>query len=207
MCASGSARNSAPERRDLRTALFGGSFDPVHLGHVAIAAAAVAECALDRVIFLPCQQSPHKARRLAPGVDRVAMLELALRGMEEAEVSSWELGNDGPSYSWRTAEHFAREIGAGGALYWILGADQWAVLDSWAKPEVLAELLTFIVFPRGGEAGAPGRRFRHRRLEANHPASSTEARRRLAAGEPTGGILAPEVARYAEARGLYARGA
>jgi len=185
-----------------KIALFGGSFDPVHFGHLAIAEAAQAACGLDRVFFLPCWQSPHKRdRQLAAAGQRIAMLELALRDLPWADVCRWEIERQQTSYSWRTAEHFAAEF-PGAELFWILGADQWRALPGWAEPDRLAALLHFIVFPRGTEP-QPQPAFRHVEINLRHPASSTEIRHRLTTGEPTTGLLDPQVADLIQSEQLY----
>lgn len=179
-----------------KIALFGGSFDPVHLGHVAIASAAKERCHLDRVVFLPCWQSPHKSERApkASGNQRATMLELATRDLPWAEISRWELERTSPSYSWMTAEHYSG-LFPEAELFWILGADQWRALDRWAEPKKLADLLTFIVFPRGDDPLLDGFA-QHISIDVRHPASSTEIRRGLADGKELGSMLAPEVADY-----------
>jgi len=186
-----------------RVALFGGSFDPIHRGHVFIAEKAVEACGLDRVIFVPCWKSPHKrGQEISDSEDRVAMLRLATADLEWAEVSEWEISRGEASYSWKTAEHFAQALGEGVELFWILGTDQWEVIDSWARPERLADLLTFVVFPRDGVATQkPG--FRMLPVDASFDASSTEIRRRVRAGERISEFVLPEVEAYLHDRGLY----
>ena len=110
-----------PEPRQ-RVALFGGSFDPVHRGHLFIAGRAVEACGLDRVIFVPCWKSPHKrGEQISDSEDRLAMLRLATAELAWAEVSEWEVSREEASYSWKTAEHFAQALGEGVELFWILG--------------------------------------------------------------------------------------
>ena len=186
-----------------RVALFGGSFDPVHRGHLFIAERAVEACALDRVIFLPCWKSPHKTGQAisSPG-DRVSMLEVASEGYEWAEVSEWELSREEASYSWKTAEHFKEELGRETELFWIVGTDQWEVIETWARARYLAELVTFIVFPRGGVAETKDG-FRMELVDASFDASSTEIRRRVRCGEPVGELVEPGVEEFIEERGLY----
>jgi nicotinate-nucleotide adenylyltransferase len=189
-----------------RVALFGGSFDPVHRGHLFLAEQAVEACSLDRVVFLPCWKSPHKAgREISDSGDRVAMLEIATEGIDWAEVSRWEVEREEPSYSWMTAEYFAKELEDDAELFWIVGTDQWEVIETWAKPEVLARLLTFVVFPRGGVA-EPKEGFRMVLVDASFDASSTEVRRRVGAGESCGELLEPGVEELIEERGLYLQG-
>lgn len=186
-----------------RIALFGGSFDPPHCAHLAIARAAVEHCGLEQIVFVPCQESPLKGRpALASGADRLAMLRLATDGLPWAAVSDWELSRPGPSYSWQTAEHFAA-LHPCAELHWLMGADQWASLERWARPDILRERLTFIVFARDGVRPACRDGWRSVFLPGEFPGSSTEARRLLAAGASTAGLLPPAVADYAVRQRLY----
>ena len=189
--------------RAKKVALFGGSFDPVHRGHLFIAEKAVEACALDEVIFVPCRISPHKVgRKISAPADRVEMLRLATADIDWAEVSDWEIQREEASYSWKTAEHFARELGDEVELFWIVGTDQWEVIETWAKPEVLAALVTFVVFPRGGIA-RPKDGFRMVAVDAAFDASSTEIRRRVRDGEAISDLVLPDVERFLIDRGLY----
>ena len=120
------------------------------------------------------------------------MLTLATAGVEWAEVSEWEVSREEASYSWKTAQHFAEELGEDTELFWIVGTDQWQVIETWAKPEVLAKLVTFIVFPRGGVAEEK-EGFRRVEVDASFDASSTEIRQRVRAGEAIGDLVVPEV--------------
>lgn len=177
-------------------ALFGGTFDPVHDGHLAIAAEARRAAGLDRVIFLPARQSPHKTdrRTLASDDERLRMLQLATAGFPWAEVSDWELHQPPPSYSWKTALHF-RAIYPDARLFWLLGADQWEVIADWARPEILRENLDFLVFPRPPLPDpAPRSGWRAHFLETVHPASATRIRAEIAQGDPSPGHL-PEALR------------
>ena len=186
-----------------RVALFGGSFDPVHRGHLFIAERAVEYCGLDRVIFVPCWKSPHKrGEEISDSADRGAMLEIATEGTDWAEVSEWELSREEASYSWKTAEHFAEKLGDGVELFWIVGTDQWEVIETWANPELLARLVTFVVFPRGGVAEEK-EGFRMVPVDASFDASSTEIRQRVRAGESIGKLVVPEVERLIRERRLY----
>jgi nicotinate-nucleotide adenylyltransferase len=188
-----------------RRCLFGGSFDPIHLGHTALAAAAYERCGLENVVFIPAWQSPHKleANPPAPAGDRVAMLELAVAGLPWAEIDRSEIERGGPSYSWETADHQRERAGPSVELCWLLGADQWAQIDRWAHPEKLAAGLTFLVFPRGAVSidGRPG--FRHQVIDFRHPASSTAVRAAVRGGQPLDGLVAPAVAEYIREHQLY----
>lgn len=168
----------------MKVCLFGGSFDPVHTGHVAIAEAAQAAYGLERVVFLPAARSPFKAEGsvLFSDAARVEMLHAAVGGCAWAEVSELDLHMPPPSWSWRLVDAWLAERPQD-ALYWLLGTDQWELLHEWARPEYLAEKLTFIVYHRGAE---PKPRTGVRALfmrGAEYAASSSEIRTRLLAGE------------------------
>lgn len=161
-----------------RIAIFGGSFDPVHRGHLAMAATARERLALDRVIFMPCAASPLKSGTVASGPERLGMLEAAIRetGSEWATVSDFELHRPAPSYSWETAAHFSATQ-PGVAWHWILGTDQWEQIDRWAEPEKLRTQLHFVVFTRAGAVVRDRPGWRYTPVEFAHPASSTAIRR------------------------------
>lgn len=166
-----------------RIALFGGSFDPVHLGHLEIARRAVEALALDQVRFLPCHRSPHKdGAPAAPAAQRLAMLELATRGLPWAVVDDFELRSPPPSYSIHTARHM-RTLFPGARLFWIVGRDQWDALPRWKDPGELARLLEFVVFSRDG-APEPRPGWRMHPVSGTHPASATAIREALHRGDP-----------------------
>lgn len=161
----------------MKTCLFGGSFDPVHAGHLAIARAAQEACGLDRVVFLPAACSPFKkegAALFAPET-RLAMLRRAVQGLPWAEVSELDMRLPAPSWSWRVVEAWLQERPTD-TLYWLLGVDQWELLHLWARPDYLAEKLTFIVCHRGN-APEPREGVRAVFLRGpEHPASSSAIR-------------------------------
>jgi nicotinate-nucleotide adenylyltransferase len=185
-----------------RIALFGGTFDPIHRGHLEIASRAREAMALDEVRFLPCRTSPHKVGvASAPAEDRLEMVRLATRNLPWATVDDFDLINPPPSYSYLTAEEMTRRF-PGARLFWIIGADQWRALPIWKHPDRLAELVEFIVFSRDGAPGPhPGWRMHH--LPGTHPASATAIRRELAAGGSADLWLTPEVADFIRGRRLY----
>ena len=191
-----------------RIALFGGTFDPVHEGHIEVARHAVEALGLQRVIFLPCRQSPHKSAAAgASEEERLEMLRLATQDLPWAEVSDWEYHQPIPSFSWRTAEAFQEQF-AEGQLYWLMGWDQWQVLHTWNRFDYLAELVDFIVHARGGEGEEEGAGIhpsaRVAFVAGDHPASSSEIRRARGEGEPVPARwLHPEVESLLRRNGLY----
>jgi nicotinate-nucleotide adenylyltransferase len=199
----GAAMANAAEKR---IALFGGSFDPPHTGHLAIAQDAVEKCGLNQVIFIPCRESPLKGKLPgAPADQRLEMLRLAVAGLPWAQVSDWELLQPGPSYSWQTVEHFAAEY-PGARLYWLMGFDQWADIERWARPEFLREHITLIVFPRDGLPPVARKGWQTVFLPGEYEGSSTEVRRLIAAGESADRMLLPAVQDYILKAGLYKQG-
>ena len=139
----------------MKLGLFGGSFDPVHLGHQLVARAAFEELGLDRLFFIPAAQSPFKpGGETAPAAVRLQMLRLALAGWTWAEVDEQELRRGGVSYTVDTLRDYARRFPTA-RLFWLIGADQVAKLPQWREPAELAELAEFVVIPRPGQPPAP----------------------------------------------------
>lgn len=185
-----------------KIALFGGTFDPVHLGHLHLAATAREKFELDEVRFIPCRISPHKQNTIpTPADDRLEMLRIATTSLPWAVVDDCELRRAGLSYSWQTAEEMAARFPAA-RLFWIMGDDQWKVLPKWKHPERLAALVEFIVFTRGGN---PEERdgFVLHALEEGHPASATAIREKLATGETDHPWLTPAVSQWIRMHHLY----
>ena len=185
-----------------KIALFGGTFDPVHLGHIHLARTAVKTLELDQVRLLPCRISPHKPGSTpTPAADRLAMLRLATADLPWAVVDDYETGIKGPSFSYRTAEEMAARFPQA-RLFWIMGGDQWAALDQWAEPRRLAKCVEFIVFTRG-ERLVAREGCRSHTLAVFHPASATVIREALAEGADGHEWLDPAVARWIREHGLY----
>lgn len=133
-----------------KIAVFGGSFNPVHNGHVKIAAEALVRLDLDKVIFVPAKIQPFKRdEKQESETDRYNMLVLATKQEPRFFVSDFELSGEGVSYSYITAEYF-KTLYPNDKLYFILGADAYADIDRWKEPERLKNAAEFIVFPRQG---------------------------------------------------------
>lgn len=188
-----------------RVALFGGTFDPIHRGHLFIASRAREQCALDEVIFIPCWHSPHKLDRDPPteGEHRLRMIELAVQDLPWASVSPWELDRAQASYSWQTAEHFHDSLDDVDALYWIIGMDQWQAIEGWSRIEHLVGLVEFIVFPRSGQSPESKDGIPARFLDDAMEVSSTKIRTRQAQGLSISELVTPAVADYMTEKALY----
>ena len=182
--------------------LFGGTFDPVHLGHLHLTGLTRDALALDEVRFMPCPISPHKlGSPPVSGEDRCEMLRLASADLPWAVVDDFELRQVGPAYSYLTAEALAEKFPAA-RLYWIMGGDQWDALPTWKNPERLARCVEFAVIARG-EPPQPRDGYRLHVVTGHHPASATAIRRALINGTVAHEWLAPHVATWIAAQGLY----
>ncbi len=182
-------------------AILGGSFDPVHRGHLGMAGAAVKSVGLDGVMFVPCYVSPFKDGTIATGEQRYEMLTRAIEdeALEWASVSRYEIEREGPSYSWETAAYFADEEPET-QWYWILGTDQWEAIEKWANPEFLRDHVRFIVLTRDGRQVREREGWQSRQVLFEHPASSTAIRSGFSEHQEW---LTPGVRDYCFKNGLY----
>ncbi len=165
-----------------RICLFGGSFDPVHAGHLHIASAAQKACDLDELIFLPAACSPFKteSQHLFTDKQRGDLLHHATKDLAWARVSKLDLTLPHPSYSWRLVEHW-RSISPDSELYWLMGVDQWQALECWGRYNYLVENLHFIVYHRN-EAPKPRDGVNATFLSGHHPASASAIREAINTG-------------------------
>jgi nicotinate-nucleotide adenylyltransferase len=196
----------------LRIGILGGAFNPPHTGHLVGAQEALAQLELDKLIFMPVGQAPHRELQGDPGGEaRLEMVELAIADDERFEASRAELDREGPSY---TADTLAdlREQSPDDELFLILGGDQAAALATWHEPERVLALATVAVVERpmwsrnaiGVKLSRlPGaERIRYLEMPAME-ISSSAIRRRGAEGRPVRYLVPDEVARYIRANGLY----
>lgn len=189
----------------MKLGLFGGSFDPVHLGHLLVAQAAIEELGLDRLFFIPAAQSPFKPEnKPAPDAVRLQLLRLALAGKTNCEVDEQEIRRGGTSYTIETLRDYANRF-PGAELFYLIGADNAANLTGWREPAELARLAEFVAVPRpgGGASGFPAP-FRGRTLKG-FPCcvSSSQIRARVKAGLPISQLVPPFVADAIHAARLY----
>ena len=180
----------------MKLGLLGGSFDPVHLGHLLVAQAAIEELGLDRLFFIPAAQSPFKPEgHPAPAALRLQWLRLALAGKTNCEIDEQEIRRGGISYTIDTLRDYAKRFPQA-ELFYLIGADNAAKLNEWREAGELARLAPFVATPRPGEAPAnfPAP-FRGRTLKGFPLAvSSSEIRARVKAGLPLEPLVPPPVA-------------
>ncbi|MDE1170658.1 MAG: nicotinate-nucleotide adenylyltransferase [Verrucomicrobium sp.] len=190
--------------RRFRLGLYGGSFDPVHQGHLIQAQDALEQASLDAVVWIPCAQSPHKKSATeATAAQRLTLLEKALEDHPHFWISRAEIDRKGPSYTIDTVELF-RDALPRAELFLLIGADQLPLLDAWHRAKELRRLVTFLVFSRPGH---PLRRKRRGVISLPRPRavdiSATEIRARVKKDLPINHLVPPAVAAHIARRRLY----
>ncbi|MFH1024240.1 MAG: nicotinate-nucleotide adenylyltransferase [Planctomycetota bacterium] len=193
----------------MKIVILGGTFDPIHNGHVALARAARRALRPDRLLLIPARVPPHKARPgIAPARDRLAMTKLAARGIPGAEASAMEISRGGVSYTVDTLRRLRRRYGAGAEIFFLIGADSLRDLAGWRRARDLCRQCVFAVAVRPGvPLRAPAALADVLRLVRvpMRPvdASSSEIRRRLVMGRPIRGLVPPGVGGYIRKKRLY----
>jgi nicotinate-nucleotide adenylyltransferase len=196
----------------LRVGIFGGAFNPPHIGHMVCAQEASVQLELEKVVFMPLGQAPHRDLEGDPGAEvRLELVEQAIGDDSRFEVSRLEIERSGPSYTSDTLRELAKQ-GPDDELFLILGGDQAAALPRWHEPEAVLSLATVAVVERsnwsrnaiGITVGRlPGaERIRYLDMPIIQLSSST-IRRRVAAGQPIRYLVPDKVASYIEENGLY----
>jgi len=212
----------------MRVGLFGGTFNPIHLGHLRAAEEVREAIRLDLVYFIPVASPPHKAKsELAPAEHRLAMVRLATKGNRHFMASDVEIRRGGQSYTIDTVRYYLATLRQPATLYLLMGADQFAELESWKEPDELARLCNFAVHTRltEGEAGSPRisvaalKRFGYTQADDHYvhssgqtlsfvettflPISATEIRGKLQHGESIRYLVPIDVVDYIQYHALY----
>lgn len=182
----------------MKIGLYGGSFDPVHIGHMAVAKAAKEQFELDRVIFIPTGNMPHKKGCVASNEDRIKMLELSFESNGYV-VSDYETTRSEISYSADTIEYF-KSVFPEDDIYFIIGGDSYAYIDKWYQPERIFKNATVLVYPRESEKIMPPAV--ELKVEPVH-VSSSEIRQKINLGENVSNLLKKEVFNYIIENNLY----
>jgi nicotinate-nucleotide adenylyltransferase len=224
--------NTSTADRPYRLGILGGTFDPPHIGHLALARLYIDHLGLDELMWIPTGQSWQKSADVTPAADRLAMTELAAAALADTparvHVSRMEVDRAGPSYTVDTVRHLREQYGPATSLAWLMGADQLLRLDTWHGWEDLFDYVHLCVATRPGfdlaQLDGPVRealvaRQADTRLIQSTPSgrmwidqtlavdlSSTALRQRLGAGEPADDQLPPGVANYIATHGLYRHG-
>jgi nicotinate-nucleotide adenylyltransferase len=193
----------------VRIGVFGGTFDPPHVGHLILAADAVDALRLDRLIFVPARAQPLKAETpaVASCEERLEMVRLAAGTDSRYAVDDTEIGREGLSFTVDTLETLAGRF-QGAELFLLLGEDAFSTFERWKEPKRVRELAALAVMYRAGSKGSP----RSSRMKTKGVAtlstrqidvSSTEIRDRLREGKSIRGFVPESVENFIRARGLY----
>lgn len=200
-----------------KIALFGGTFDPVHIGHTIVAGASAEHIGADRIIFIPAKLSPLKGSLpKASDIDRFRMISLAIAGEDFFEVSDCELKRSAPSYTLDTVRQFQSQYGGETSVYWLIGADSIDELTHWHEIVELIDECTLAAMYRAGCDPPDFEKYEslwgRRRIEKLRQniiptplvdISSTKVRSKLAAGQDVTQMLHPAVLNYIREHGLY----
>ena len=215
----------------MRIGLFGGTFDPIHWGHLRSAEEAREAFKLDRVLFIPTGNPPHKKRQpISAPRDRAGMVRRAIAGHDQFEVSEVELERSGKSYTIDTLRHFAAKSNGRDSYYFIIGLDAFSDIGSWKDFRELFSLCDFIVTSRPGSGDSHAlhrlpvavgrlfcyeekkRAFRHNSGKylyflriTDIAISASEIRQHVAAGRSIRYLVPAEVERFIKRKGLYRR--
>jgi nicotinate-nucleotide adenylyltransferase len=198
-----------------RLGILGGTLDPPHVGHLWLATLAADALGLDRVLFMPASQPPHKrGRRMSSAADRLLMTRLAIAGAPAFELCPLEMERTGPSYTVDSVADLLRRY-EGSTLYLLMAADTLAQIDTWREPDRLLGMIEWAVGPRPGsplpERSELRARFgrqasRIHLLEGpSLDVSASEIRRRVAAGRAIRYLVPVAVEEHVARRGLYRR--
>lgn len=195
--------------------IFGGTFNPIHLGHLKLAQSVIDEVKLDKILFVPDNTPPHKdSKDLASGTDRLNMINLLIKENDKFEASSIELEREGKSYTYETLKEL-KKIYPNDTLYLITGADMFLTLDKWREPKVIFENAEIIGVPR---LKADLEKMKSYYVNVIKPmgakahilsspvfetASSTFVRDNIDDFEKVGEMITPELYEYINANNLY----
>jgi nicotinate-nucleotide adenylyltransferase len=200
-----------------RIGLYGGSFDPIHFGHLISARAIAEQLGLQKIILIPAARPPHKKdRSLSPAQDRLQMTRLAVNGDELFDVSDVELHRDGPSYSIDTVMELREALPLDVQLFWIIGADTLPELRTWHRANELVQVVQFVTAARpgwcapsvnelsswAGQAAAEAL-MRHCCPTPDIQISATDIRARVRDGRPIRYFLPENVRSYISDKSLY----
>ncbi len=194
-------------------AIYGGTFDPIHMGHISLADHAINECGIDKLIFMPAYISPFKQDKIvSPGIDRYRMIESILGYNKGFRVSSYEIMKEGPSYTYETLKHWKTMLN--GELCFVLGFDSVVHIDTWYHGEDILREFPLITARRPDTDDSQGLekiKFMEKEYNANivvldmEPvdASSTRIRQLASKGKSLKGLVLPEVEEYIIEHNLY----
>ena len=187
-----------------RIGILGGTFNPLHIGHLAVAQAAQDSMSLSRVIFVPCCEPPHKRLiHLAPARARLDMLKASIKNNPGFEISDYEIKKGGKSYSIDTVRHFRSMLGREEKLFFIVGGDSAVHLHTWKRIDEILKIVSFIVVNRPGHDDCTPE-IPHRSVTMpGIDIASSYIRRRILQGKSIKYLVPEEVFRYIKQHKIY----
>jgi len=192
----------------MKLGFFGGTFDPVHIGHLIIAEWARTALELEKIVFMPAGDPPHKSNsQITPVRHRLAMVELAVADNLHFAVADFEAKKSGKSYTVETLRHLRQQYGDVAQLYWLIGSDSLLDLPNWYQPKEIFRLAQIVVYPRPGfPVKAANPNFRRQTLQLDAPEmnfSANQIRQRVRLGQSIRYLIPPVVAQYIDDNALY----
>ena len=188
-----------------RIGILGGTFNPIHIGHLAIAQMAREKAGLDKVIFVPAFIPPHKTvNHLAAAKDRLAMVRLAISDNPSFEVSDFEIKKGGRSFSIETVRHFREVFKKKAKLYFIIGGDSLVTLPNWREIHELLKIVTFLAVNRPGYK-KDRKAMKHIAVESELNISSSDLRKRVIQGKTIKYLVPDKVIRYIGQHKIYGK--
>lgn len=198
-------------------AIFGGTFDPIHVGHLIVAEEVRVKLGVEEIVFVPVGQPWLKAdRRISSGKHRLAMIRLAIADNPHFKVSTLEIDRPGLTYTVDTVDMLRRQMGSEAKLFFLMGGDSLRELPQWKEPKRLIQLCRLVVFTRPGsrlpsmnglEEGVPGVSDNIVIVEVPQiDVSATEVRQQVRQGDPIDELVLPAVKDYILGSGLYREG-
>lgn len=187
----------SPETKK-RIGIYGGTFDPIHCGHLILAREALEELQLEKVIFVPAAASPFRGAPVASGQMRLLMLQAAIEGERGFTLDDCELHRPPPSYAIETVEMIRKREGSAG-IHYLVGADNVAGLPKWHRFDELRSLVTFVVLDRTGSETKHDYAVIHRKIDI----SATNIRKRVASGQSIRYLVPAGVEDIIRREGIY----
>jgi nicotinate-nucleotide adenylyltransferase len=187
-----------------RIGILGGTFNPLHIGHLAIAEVAQEKMDLDKVIFVPSSKPPHKRiTHLATAKERLEMVRLSIKNNPKFDVSDYEVKKGGKSYTVDTAQYFRKKFGDDVKLFFIVGGDAASQLHTWRNVDEIRQYVSFVVVNRPGHDDCTPEIPHHSITMPGLDIASSYIRRRIVQGKSIKYLVPEEVFRYIEKHNLF----
>ena len=184
--------------------VFGGTFNPIHIGHLAIARSAQEKFNLEKVIFVPCHYPPHKrVSRLVSAQDRFNMVRLGIKDNPCFDISDFEIKKEGKSYSIDTVKYFRGKFSDKTKLFFIIGEDTFSDISSWKAIDEILKIVSFIVVNRPGYAACMPKVKHHSIISPGIDISGSYLRRHIREGKNVKYLVPEDVLKYINHHKLY----